>query len=122
MIALITLIIIAIFQSQIVKSIILGSSVMDKYKFIDPSTVKAFKLPMAYPEGFKFTPPKLPADWGDKGVDGQQKIAAQFSALVTTILIIVTILAVLYMVFKKCKYVSSLPRVCFPIYSFSTIL
>ena len=24
--------------------------------------------------------------------------------------------------FKKCKYVSSLPRVCFPIYPFSTIL
>ena len=56
---------------------------MDEYKFVDPSTVKAFKLP----EGFKVTPPKLPVDWDDKGADGQQKITAKFSAWVTTILI-----------------------------------
>ena len=28
----------------------------------------------------------------------------------------------LYTIFKKCRYVSSLPRVCFPLYPFSTIL
>ena len=122
MIALLALIIIAIFRSQIVESIILGSAVMDEYKFVDPSTVKAFMLPITYPDGFKFTPPKLPADWGNKGVDGQQKMAAKLSTWLTTILIIVTLLAILYTVFKKCKYVSSLPRVCFPIYPFSTIL
>ena len=95
---------------------------MDEYKFVDPSKVKAFKLPTAYPEGFKFTPPRLPEDWGEKGADGQQKATAQFSAWVTTILIIVMLLAVLYAIFKKCKYDSSVPRVCFPIYPFSTIL
>ena len=44
------------------------------------------------------------------------------TAWITTILIIITLLAVLYTIFKKCRYVSSLPRVCFPLYPFSTIL
>ena len=39
-----------------------------------------------------------------------------------TFLIIITLLAILYTIFKKCRYVSSLPRVCFPLYPFSTIL
>ena len=43
MIALVAFIVIAIFHSQIVQSIILGSAVMDEYKFVNPSTsVKAF--------------------------------------------------------------------------------
>ena len=41
---------------------------------------------------------------------------------ITMILIIITLLAILYTVFKKCQYVSSLPRVYFPLYPFSTIL
>ena len=44
------------------------------------------------------------------------------TAWITTILIIMTLLAILYTIFKKCRYVSSLPRVCFPLYPFSTIL
>ena len=52
MIALIALIVICIFRSRIVESIILGSAVMDKYKFVNPSapplSVKAFSLPPAY--------------------------------------------------------------------------
>ena len=96
---------------------------MDEYKFVDPSTtVKVFTLPLAYPDRFTFKPPMLPADWGDKGAEGQQKIVAQLSTWVMTILIIVTLLAILYAIFKKCKYMSSLPRVCFPLYPFSTIL
>ena len=95
---------------------------MDEYKFVDPSKVNAFKLPTAYPEGYIVTPPKLPLDWGNKEADNQQKTTAQFSAWITTILVIITLLAVLYAVFKKCQYVSALPRVCFPIYPFNTIL
>ena len=44
------------------------------------------------------------------------------TAWITIILIIITLLAILYTIFKKCCYVSSLPRVCFPLYPFSTIL
>ena len=96
---------------------------MDEYKFIDPSkSVEAFTLPPAYPDLFTFKPPTLPPDWGDKGAEGQQKIAAKMSAWITIILIIVALLAILYTIFKKCRYVSSLPRVCFPLYPFSTIL
>ena len=96
---------------------------MDEYKFINPSTsVKAFTLPPAYPDKFNFQPPTLPQHWGDKGAEGKQKIAAQMSAWITTFLIIIALLAILYTVFKKCRYVSSLPRVCFPLYPFSTIL
>ena len=44
------------------------------------------------------------------------------TAWITTILIVITLLAILYTICKKCHYVSSLPRVCFPLYPFSTIL
>ena len=126
MIALIALIVIAVFRSRIVESIILGSAVMDEYKFVNPSAppacVKAFSLPPAYPDQIQFQPPTLPQNWGDKGAEGKQKLAAQMTAWITTILIIITLLAILYTIFKKCRYVSSLPRVCFPLYPFSTIL
>ena len=126
LIALMALIIIAVFRSRIVESIILGSAVMDEYKFVNPSAppacVKAFSLPPAYPDQIQFQPPTLPQNWGDKGAEGKQKLAAQMTAWITIILIIITLLAILYAIFKKCRYVSSLPRVCFPLYPFSTIL
>ena len=37
MIALVALIVISIFRSRILESIILGSAVMDEYKFVNPS-------------------------------------------------------------------------------------
>ena len=123
LIALVALIVIAIFRSKIVESIILGSAVMDEYKFVNPSTTaKAFMLPLAYPDEFNFKPPTLLPDLGDKGVEGQQKIAAKMSTWIMTILIIIVLLAIIYMIFQKCRYVSSLPRVCFPLYPFNTIL
>ena len=123
MIALVALIVISIFRSQIVESIILASVVMDEYKFVNPSTsVKAFTLPPAYPDKFNFQPLTLPQNWGDKGAEGKQKIVTQLSTWITMFLIIIALLAILYTVFKKCRYVSSLPRVCFPLYPFSTIL
>ena len=126
MLALVALIIMAVFQSRIAESIILGLAVMDEYKFVNPSAppacVKAFSLPPAYPDQIQFQPPTLPQNWGDKGAEGKQKLAAQMTAWITTILIIITLLAILYTIFKKCCYVSSLPRVCFPLYPFSTIL
>ena len=126
MLALVALIVISIFQSQIVESIILGSAVMDEYKFVNPSTpptcIKAYSLPPAYPDQINFQPPTLPQNWGDKGTEGKQKLAAQMTTWIMTILIIIALLAILYTIFKKCWYVSSLPRVCFPLYPFSTIL
>ena len=123
LIALVALIIIAIFRSRIIESIILGLAVMDEYKFVNPSTnVKAFTLPLAYLEGFNFKLPILPPEWGAKEADKQQKMTAEMSPWIMTILIIIAILAILYTIFKKCWYVSSLLRVCFPLYPFSTIL
>ena len=126
MLALVALIVISIFQSQIEESIILGLAVMDKYKFVNPSAppacVKAYSLPPAYPDQINFQLPTLPQNWGDKGAEGKQKLTAQMTAWITTILIINALLAILYTIFKKCRYVSSLPRVCFPLYPFSTIL
>ena len=123
LVALISLIIICIFHLQITESIILGSAVMDEYKFVSPSTmVKALALPLAYLDGFIFKPPTLPPDWGDKGAEGQQKLLARMSAWITTILVIIALLAIIYAIFTKCRYISSLPRVCFPLYPFSTIL
>ena len=126
MLALVALIVISIFRSRIVESIILGSAVMDEYKFVNPSAppacVKAYSLPPAYPDQINFQPPTLPQNWGDKGAEGKQKLAAQMTAWITRILIIIALLAILYTIFKKCRYVSSLPWVCFPLYPFSTIL
>ena len=126
MLALVALIVISIFRSRIVESIILGSAVMDKYKFVNQSTpptcIKAYSLPPAYPDQINFQPPTLPQNWGDKGAEGKQKVATQMTAWITTILIILTLLPILYTIFKKCRYMSSLPRVCFPLYPFSTIL
>ena len=126
MLALVALIVISIFRSQIVESIILGSAVMDEYKFVNPSAppecIKAYSLPPAYPDQINFQPPTLPQNWEDKGAEGKQKLDAQMTAWITTILIIIALLAILYTIFKKCQYVSSLPRVYFPLYPFSTIL
>ena len=78
---------------------------MDEYKFVNPSAppacVKAYSLPPAYPNQIQFQPPTLPQDWGDKGVEGKQKLAAQMTAWITTILIIITFLAILYTIFKN---------------------
>ena len=78
MIALVALIVISIFCSRIVESIILGSAVMDEYKFVNPSTpptsVKAYTLPPAYPDKVNFQPPTLSQNWGDKGAEGKQKL------------------------------------------------
>ena len=61
MIALVALIVISIFRLQIVESIILGSAVMDEYKFVNPSaSVKSYTLPPAYPDQINFQPPTLP--------------------------------------------------------------
>ena len=126
MLALVALIIIAIFRSRIVESIILGSAVMDEYKFVNPSAppacIKVFSLPPAYLDQIQFQPPTLPQNWGDKGAEGKQKLVAQMTTWITTILIIIALLAILYTIFKKCHYVSSLQRVCFPLYPFSMIL
>ena len=68
--ALMALIIIAIFRSRIVESIILCSAVMDEYKFINPSAppacVKAFSLPPVHPDQIQFQPPTLPQNWGSR--------------------------------------------------------
>ena len=123
LVVLVALIVICIFCLRIIESIILGSAVMDEYKFVSPSTtVKALTLPPAYPDGFIFKPPTLSPDWGDKGAEGQQKLVAKLITWITTILIIIALLAIIYIIFRKCRYVSSLPRVCSPLYPFSTIL
>ena len=76
MLALVALIVISIFRSRIVESIILGSAVMDEYKFVNPSApptyVKAYSIPPAYPNQIKFQLPDLPQNWGDKGAEGKQ--------------------------------------------------
>ena len=100
MIALVALIVISIFRSRIVESIILGSAVMDEYKFVNPSapptSIKAYTLPPAYPNRINFQPPTLPQNWGDKGTEGKQKLAAQKTAWITMFLIILTLLVILY--------------------------
>ena len=127
LITLLALVLIAVFRSRIIESIILSSAVMDEYKFVSPSQTSATAftlLPLCFNnEPVQFQPPTLPQEWGEsKHAVGNQKVVAHFTAWVASILIVLSTLAILYTIFKKCRYVSSLPRICFPLYPFSTIL
>ena len=107
--------------------IILSSAVMEEYKFVNPtanpnSGVKVFTL--LYGElqkEFTFRPPTLPPNWEEMFV-AQEKHVVFLNTIITAILIAIGLLAILYTVFKKCRYVSSLPQVCFPIYPVSNLL
>ena len=125
------LVTICIFRARILESIILSSAVMEEYKFVNPaanpnSGVKAFTLP-PFKNGklqkeFTFRPPTLPPNWEEMFVAQEKKHIVFLNTIITAILIAIGLSAVLYTVFKKCQYVSSLPRVCFPIYPVSNFL
>ena len=131
LLAMLTLVIICIFRACILESIILSSAVMEEYKFVSPSgnsntRVKAFTLPAPLRNGelekqFTFRPPTLPPDWEETFVE-QEKHIVFLNTTITGILITVGLLAILYTICKKCRYVSSIPRVCFPIYPISNFL
>ena len=122
---MIVIILIAIFHSRIIESIILSSAVMDEYKFVNSqASANAFTLPpIDIDEPLRVQPPTLPPDWGEgKAAQGHQKVVAQMTASILTILIIVMLFSIIYTIFRKCQYVSSLPKVCFPLYPFNIII
>ena len=99
---------------------------MDEYKFVNPSAppacIKAFSLPPPYPDQIQFQPPTLPQNWGDKGAEGKQKTRSPNDRLDHNNIDYNYVTSDPLHDFQKCRYVSSLPRVCFPLYPFSTIL
>ena len=117
LLAMLILITICIFRAHIVESIIHSSAVMEEYKFVNPtanpnSGVKVFTLP-PFKNGelqkeFTFRPPTLPPNWEEMFV-AQEKHVVFLNTIITAILIAIGLLAILYTVFKKCRYVSSLP-------------
>ena len=131
MLAMLMLIIICIFQACILESIILSSAVMEEYKFVSPFTnlnsgVKEFTLPAPFYKGefekqFTFRLPTLPPDWEESYIEKEKHITF-LNTTITRVLITVGLLAILYTICKKCRYVSSIPRVCFPIYPVSNFL
>ena len=130
LLAMLILITIYILWACILESIILSLAVMEEYKFVNPtanpnSGVKAFTLP-PFKNGelqkeFTFRPPTLPPNWEEMFV-AQEKHVVFLNTIITAILIAIGLLAILYTVFKKCRYVSSLPQVCFSIYPVSNFL
>ena len=126
LLAIICIILICIFRARILESIILSSAVMEEYKFVTPNSkmggVKAFTLPpMCNGIGFTYKPPTLPPNWEEAYVK-QEKQIMFLNTIITGILITIGLLAVLYTLCKKCRYISSLPRECFPIYPISNFL
>ena len=131
LLAMLILVIIYIFRACILENIILSSAVMEEYKFVSPSTnsnsrVKVFILLALFQNGefekqFTFQPPTLPPDWEESFVE-QEKHIVFLNTTITGVLITVGLLALLYTICKKCRYVSSIPRVCFPIYPISNFL
>ena len=130
LLAMLTLVITCIFRTHILESIILSSAVMEEYKFVSPSAnsnsgVKAFTLPTPLQNSelekqFTFQPPTLPPHWEEMFVE-QEKHIVFLNTMITGVLITIGQLAILYTVCKKCRYVSSIPRVCFLIYPISNI-
>ena len=127
LIALIALVIICIFRTKILESIILSLAVMEEYKFVNTGTtapvgVKAFTLPPLH-DGCKinFKLPSLPPNW-EETFNSQDKQIMFLNTVITGVLIMVGILAILYTICKKCCCISSVPRVCFPIYPVSNFL
>ena len=120
LLAMLIFVIICIFRARILECIILSSAVMEEYKFVSPSTnsnsrVKAFTLPAPFQNGelekqFTFQPPTLPPDWEESFVE-QEKHIVFLNTTITGVLITVGLLALLYTICKKCRYVSSIPRV-----------
>ena len=117
LVAMLILVTICIFRARILESIILSSAVMEEYKFVNPagnsnSGVKAFTLP-PFQNGeslkeFKYKPPTLPPNWEEMFV-AQKKHVVFLNTIITAILIAVGLLAILYTICKKCRYLSSLP-------------
>ena len=131
MLAMLILVIICIFRARILESIILSSAVMEEYKFVSPSAnlnsrVKAFTLPASFYNGefekqFTFRLLTLPPDWEELFIE-QEKNIVFLNTTVMRVPIIVGLLAIMYTICKKCRYVSSIPQVCFPIYPVSDFL
>ena len=127
LVAMLILVTICIFRACIQESIILSLAVMEEYKFVNPaanpnSRVKAFTLP-SFKNGesqkeFVFRPPTLPPNWEEMFMT-QEKHVVFLNTIIMAILIAIGLFAVLYTICKKSKYVSSLPRLCFPIYPVS---
>ena len=135
LLAMIALLIIYVFRSKILESIILSSAVMEEYKFVNSGNqnpiagAKAAPLrpdrqPFTFPsmhKRFTFLPPTLPPEWEETVLE-QDKQIVMLQTFITFMLILVAVLAIAYQIFKKCRYVSSLPRVCFPVYPVSNFL
>ena len=131
---MIALLIIYVFCSKILESILLSSAVMEEYKFVNSGNqnpiagAKAAPLrhdrPFTFPsvhKRFTFLPPTLPPEWEETVLE-QDKQIVMLQTFITSMLILVAVLAIAYQIFKKCRYVSSLPRVCFPVYPVSNFL
>ena len=104
---------------------------MEEYKFVSPSAssnsgVKAFTLLAPFYNGefekqFTFQPLTLPPGWEESFVEQENDIAF-LNTTFTGVLITVGLLAILYTICKKCRYMSSIPQVCFAIYPISNFL
>ena len=100
---------------------------MEEYKFVNmgssaPVGVKAFTLlPLHDGHKINFKPPTLLPNW-EETFNAQDKQIVFLNTVITGVLITIGILAILYTICKKCHYVSSVPRVCFPIYLVSNFL
>ena len=135
LLAMIALLIIYVFRSKILESIILSSAVMEEYKFVNSGNqnpiagakaapLRPVRKPFTFPsmhKRFTFLPPTLPPEWEETVLE-QDKQIVMLQTFITSMLILVAVLAIAYQIFKKCCYVSSLPRVCFPVYPVSNFL
>ena len=86
------------------------------------SGVKVFTLPpLEHGRKVVFKPLTLPPNW-EETFAAQDTQMVFLNTIITGILISIGFLAILYTICKKCRYVSSIPRICFPIYLISNFL
>ena len=135
LLAMVALLVIYVFRSKILESIILSSAVIKEYRFVNSgnqnliaganvAALRPDRTPFTFPsvhKQFNLQPLTLPPEWEETVLE-QDKQIVMLQTFITSTLILVAILAIAYQIFKKCCYVSSLPRVCFPVYPLSNFL
>ena len=119
-----------IFRGRIIESAIMSSAVLEEFKFVTPQQLGKIGVeaaPITFPPlptflPFTFGPvTQTPPSWTDNDVM-TDKTAMRLSMVLTLGLVTVALAAILFVIYRKCKYVSSVPRICFPVYPISKIL
>ena len=116
-IALLLIVALFIAHRRMVYAAILSSKILDEYEIVKTIQTTSAKS-IETPRPLIFTiPPQLDELTENDSVPEEKMVVS-----ITAITITITILAILFMIWRKFRYASSMARVCFPLYPLSKII